>query len=228
MISIRRAIWASRFYYWRWLRVAFGPSYHYADIAGFFVPAILLWIGVAIAKAIGFKISEETVSNLSWQIPIGLMVAIFIVRLVPAPYWMHKEDEAKREKERIEEKQWRDGLDAKMDEMKSLLMEKHDRAEKKSCLAVLLRDGKNLKDRTVQDADQLKVWTSDYREWNSRLETEIGDKFSASESLRVSNVDYDVVKVPGVIDGNHQRAICRMAAILQDMQATSQRLSPDA
>ena len=76
-------------YFWRWLRTAFTHSIGLVDlVSGFAGAAVALVTHFAPAWA-------PTVSALSWQIPIWAALAVIVVRLVLAPYWMHQEDAVK-------------------------------------------------------------------------------------------------------------------------------------
>lgn len=178
-----------------------------------------------ITMAVGLQAHEKILNALAWQIPLGLMGVIFVFRLAPAPYWMFKDDEAKRDIEQAEKKKRHGELMAQLSEMKALLAERFNREEKKSCLAWLLRDGKQLKDRRVQDTEQLKGWTPDFQEWIGRVESEVREKFSDADSLRLSTLDYDIVPVPGVASGDHQRAVCRITDVLKELQTMFHDLS---
>ena len=74
-------------FYWKWIEVSVKPSFGLADGIGFV-------LGIAIPVVIHFVPRWETaMSNLAWQIPLGIFSTIFLIRLILAPYWIYKQQE---------------------------------------------------------------------------------------------------------------------------------------
>src|SRR5690349_11817683 len=75
-------------FYASWLAIGFRHSFGKSDaIAGFLgvaLPAIAHWGGTQEGAMMG---------DLAWEIPLGVFTALFVVRLLLAPYWMHQERE---------------------------------------------------------------------------------------------------------------------------------------
>lgn len=74
-----------REYYWQWLRVAFRRTIGMGDgvgfLAGIIIPIILRFI----------PNWKPVMSELLWQIPLGVFGGIVLIRLSLAPYWIYKE-----------------------------------------------------------------------------------------------------------------------------------------
>lgn len=76
-------------YFWRWPTTAFRHAFGMPDaIAGF--------LGMVLPPVLHFVPANErtAVGDLGWQVPLGLLAGIAIIRLLLAPYWMQKEDMA--------------------------------------------------------------------------------------------------------------------------------------
>jgi len=73
-------------YYTRWLATAWRASWNAADlVAGL--------LGLAAPLLIAFLPKQELIlARLAWQLPLGVLVALFIIRLCGAPYWMYRDD----------------------------------------------------------------------------------------------------------------------------------------
>jgi len=84
-------------YYWRWLKKAFSfrRSFAVADgLAGaisIISPAIILWL---VPEPSSADVSQ-VITDLAWQIPLGVLGALTLGRLALAPYWMHQEKHQK-------------------------------------------------------------------------------------------------------------------------------------
>ncbi len=77
-------------YYRHLLWRAFSHAFGFAD-------AIAGLIGMALPPAIKFMPfangQERVMNDLTWQVPLGILVSLFTVRLLLSPYWIHKEKE---------------------------------------------------------------------------------------------------------------------------------------
>ena len=79
-----------RSFYWRWLKTSFRHSLGPID----------LWTGLA-ASILGVAAhflpdGEAAITALAWQVPLWALGLVMLVRLILAPYWMWKEDQASR------------------------------------------------------------------------------------------------------------------------------------
>jgi uncharacterized membrane protein len=102
-----------RDYFWRWLKTAFTHSLGPID----------LWTGMAVA-ALGildhYWPQAQIMTAYGWQIPIWVLAAVMLVRLLCAPYWMAQEDAAKLAKAEAD-RQTRDGKKALRDRLAQFL-----------------------------------------------------------------------------------------------------------
>ena len=78
-------------YYWRWIETAIGHSF---SLSQGFVTFVGVWIIPGAKVVLGRDISMS--GELLWNVMAGMAVTLVAMRLVFAPYWMHKEDESKR------------------------------------------------------------------------------------------------------------------------------------
>jgi len=78
-----------RKFYWKWIQIAFSRPLGIADyIAGA--------IGIVSAYIIPrYPQWEPAMSELAWQIPLGIFSALAAFRLLLSPYWMYKEAQQK-------------------------------------------------------------------------------------------------------------------------------------
>ena len=90
-----------RAYYWRWFWNAFRWSHLFA--AG--LSGAIAQYGPPVARLLRLKDADATVSVYAWQIPLLFVVMAILFRIVAAPYWMHEEDETRRESERVKERE---------------------------------------------------------------------------------------------------------------------------
>ena len=77
-------------YYWQWLRLAVAGAYGWAMAIG----ASISVFGPPAARR--FMNIEWQPNPIIWQIVGGLTLALIAIRLVLAPFWMHRESEKKR------------------------------------------------------------------------------------------------------------------------------------
>lgn len=77
-------------YYRRWIETTFSHSFSRAQGFATFVG---LWIVPGVKLILGRDITMS--AELAWNLMAGVAVTLVAMRLVFAPYWMHKEDEAK-------------------------------------------------------------------------------------------------------------------------------------
>jgi len=80
-----------RSYYRNWLWQAFRHALGPADAAGVIVGAIMPPIAHFLPK------EAPALNSLAWQIPLGALTATAIVRLILAPYWIHKATSKERD-----------------------------------------------------------------------------------------------------------------------------------
>lgn len=77
-------------YYWLVLCKAFRPSWAIADtigtLLGLLIPAIVKFVP---------EERRETMTELVWEVPLSALLTLFIVRVVMAPWLIHKEQESK-------------------------------------------------------------------------------------------------------------------------------------
>jgi hypothetical protein len=77
-------------YYWLVLHKAFHPSWAIADtlgtLLGLLVPPLVKLVPEG---------RRETMTDLVWEVPLSALLTLFVVRVVMAPWLMHKEQEAK-------------------------------------------------------------------------------------------------------------------------------------
>ena len=80
-------------YYWRWCVLAFKHSFGFSDaIAG----ALGMAIPLLLRQILNTSKAEAFLTDLVWQIPLGILSTLTIVRLGLAPYWMYKEDQIRK------------------------------------------------------------------------------------------------------------------------------------
>jgi hypothetical protein len=72
---------------------AFKHAYGYADFISFFVALALGIVGKYYPK------EGAAMSDYLWQLPLMALGVVFAVRLILAPYWMHQEACAKRDRD---------------------------------------------------------------------------------------------------------------------------------
>lgn len=90
-----------RDYCWRWLCESWKHSYGVAD----FVAGAVGLFGPVLCYVVGLQ--PDDAPDLAWQIPLAVFGALFVVRFVGAPYWLHV----------ASDKQWTTRLKAAQDEI---------------------------------------------------------------------------------------------------------------
>ncbi len=211
-------------YYKRWLTMAFRHSLGVADA----LATMFGMVAKPVFNVVGLQNSEKILGDLTWQVLTGGMAAIIVARLVVAPNWMHQEDEAKRDAERVEEERRRSELCADRDRSRTSLAalsyNRQKREEQKQSLSGLLRDGKALRDERISHAAAMKDWMGRHKEWIGRVESEVGEQFSIADATRLVSSHFETKKFDFMFDGSHQRALSRMSVITEEIQAMFRQL----
>jgi len=225
MASIHRAICAAFRYYWRLFRTAFRHSFAAGDNSA----TIFAAIATGVFKAIGYQDFERTLGDLTWDVLVGVSIAFFIARLIAAPYWMFKEDEAKRRaeqakgEERLAELEMkRSAAEAERDRADNSLRALSDlretRARQRACLAELMDRGNALQNQFPLDSGQANEWMRQYGEWSEQIKSKVEQAFSSPHATKLLALRIDLdPKRTFAGGGKHQEAHARVRAIMDEL-----------
>ena len=216
----------ARTYYRRLIKTAaLGHSWSLAETMTGVVGAIVAIISLVLRSSDANRIVSDSVS----LITVAICLFLFLFRLIAAPYWMHQEDEDKRQTERSEERKNRSELEAERNRLTAVLdtreNDRRRRDEQIECLADLVIAGERLKAEMIVGAHQMADWVVRHREWRDHIESEVGRLFSAAEARRMLAIRGTIDRLVPAFNGNHQEALACISAITKEMHEMSRIIS---
>jgi hypothetical protein len=79
-------------FYWRWAKTTFEHPWSITEKIG-----TVLALGLPLFAWLASKwhwlpvIPEPVLSPLMWQVPLGMLAILILIRIIPAPYWIYRE-----------------------------------------------------------------------------------------------------------------------------------------
>jgi hypothetical protein len=231
MEPIHRAELSVSSYYRRWFWIAF----RWSHLVGAGLSGLISQYGPPIARALKLRDAEAAVSVYAWQVPLLVVVLAFLYRIFATPYWMHQEDEDKRDAERAEEQRKlaeskqlhaaiaseRDransSLETALDDKESVLAAQRKRAEQEACLAELMLVGDRLRNWWPTGADQGKAWNKECEEWFGLVRSDIEQAFSVSHAKKLFALKTKLDPNGRFVDGKHQESHARVCAVMDEL-----------
>jgi hypothetical protein len=78
-------------FYWQWIETIFERPWSIAEKV-----ATVLALGLPLLAWLATKwhrlpaLPEPIINSLLWQVPVGMLIVLSLIRIVPAPYWIYK------------------------------------------------------------------------------------------------------------------------------------------
>ena len=155
-------------YYKHWLGVSFRHSIDISDGVAFLIGIVVPIIRQVIPDW------DSIMSELAWQLPLGVFSTVILFRLILAPYWIHKDKEKQMEVITQEKAKLEQQLD-----------DKTRRKQVKDALGIFLSEGKQLLETApLRDDEEFEQKAT---AWANRVANYILEHFDEGEKANLLN-----------------------------------------